>query len=49
MKTKEIIKMLITGQTVSITDKQQLKEVKEALIDIKKNCIIVLNQIKDMQ
>jgi len=44
---EEIIKKLIGGETVSIKDEQTKKEVQKRLREIKKNCTIVLSQLKN--
>jgi hypothetical protein len=44
---EEIIKKLISGETVSIKDEQTKKEVQKRLREIKKNCTIVLSQLKN--
>lgn len=46
MTINEIIELLITGDTVKVEDHQRA-EVQRRLRDIKKNCTIVLSQIKN--
>lgn len=48
MTTEQIVQKLINGGTVSIIDKQELRDVRSRLREIKKNCTIVLSQMKDM-
>lgn len=47
MTTEEIVNKLIHGETIFIKDDAQLKEVRDSIREIKKNCTIVLSQIKD--
>ena len=47
MTTKQKIEKLINGETVVIKDDNEKKEIKKQLIEIKKNCTIVLSQIKN--
>ena len=49
MTTQEIINALISGETVSIKDDNQAKEVQLKLREIKKNCTIVLSQLKERE
>ena len=48
MRTEQIVDLLINGQTVSIIDDNQAKEVRKRLREIKKNCSVVLSQMKEM-
>lgn len=47
MTTKEKIQILIDGGTVSAANDNETKEIQKRLREIKKNCIIVLSQIKN--
>jgi hypothetical protein len=47
METQEIVERLINGQTVSILDTEQKKEVQKKLREIKKNCSICLSQLNE--
>ena len=42
----KIVQLLIHGECVHVKDEQK-KEVQKRLIEIKKNCSIVLSQIKN--
>ena len=46
MTTEEIVNKLINGETVSVPQTQE-KEVQKRLREIKKNCTIVLSQMKN--
>ena len=46
MTTEEIIHKLINGETVSVLDDNQAREIQKRLREIKQNCIIVLSQLK---
>ena len=46
MTTEEIIYKLINGETVSVLDDNQAREIQKRLREIKQNCIIVLSQLK---
>lgn len=48
MTNKQIIDILISGGTVSITDSLQFAQVRKELRDIKKNCTMVLSQMKEL-
>ena len=47
MKNSEIVNKLIKGETASITDSLQFAQVRKELRSIKKNCTIVLSQMKN--
>lgn len=46
MTTTEIVQQLIQGETAVVKD-EQIKEVQKQLRLIKKNCSIVLTQLKE--
>ena len=46
MTTEEIIHKLINGETVSVLDDNQAKEIQIKLRNIQENCKIVLSQLK---
>ncbi len=46
-QVNEYVQQLINGELVCITDKQQRKDVRNKLRDIKKNCTEVLKQMKE--
>jgi len=46
MTTEYVIKKLINGETVLVKEEQRI-EVRNKLRSIKKNCTIVLSQIKN--
>ena len=47
MTTEEIIHKLINGETVSVLDDNQAREIQKRLREIKQNCIIVLSQLNE--
>lgn len=47
MNIEEIIKLLINGDTAQVKSHQK-KEVQKRLREIKKNCTIVLSQLKEI-
>lgn len=47
MTTEQIINKLINGETVSVTDDNQAREIQKRLREIKQNCIIVLSQLNE--
>lgn len=47
MTDQEVIQILINGGTVSITDDAQFNKVRKEIREIKKNCNIVLSQMKE--
>ena len=47
LNTQQIIDKLINGYCVSLTNETQKNEIKLRLREIKKNCTIVLPQLKN--
>jgi hypothetical protein len=48
LTTEKIVQHLIKGDTISIIDSNQREKVRKQLREIKKNCTIVLSQLKNL-